>query len=577
MKPWTMVACAAGAAALIWGGSAVIGLGEDESNEIEGAVVERGPLRISVVERGNLKAAESVTLKSEIEGQTTILWLIEEGVQVQPGDLLVELDTAQLEDRRVQQEIKVQNSEASLIKAQQNFAIQESQNESDVASGERQLEFAGIDLEKYVEGDMPQQLQKLEEDILIADEELSRATQDVVWSEELQSRGFLEQAQLDADRLAKTRSDVKVKQAVRAKELYTSYEIPRRRKELEAEVDEKQRELERIKLQARARIADYEANLRSSQATFDVERKELDDMNSQLSKARIHAPVAGMVVYAIEERGRWGGGEPMQEGATVRERQEIVTIPSSAGYVADVSLHESVLEKVDVGMECRVTVDAVGAAFPGEVTFKAVLPDQGSWWANPDLRVYRTQVRVLAQDSRIRSGMSCSIEILVDELQDTLFIPVQCVFLDGGNPVCFVSGATVEKRPVEIGQNNGKWVEILSGLEQGEVVLLSVPADQNLEPAPTRHGEGDGGWGQGAVAAETGAAMGDDKPKGKGKSKGEGKSDGDGKPGATKGWTGKTSGKAATAGEDAAGKSSGGAATPSEQAAESDEDADETS
>lgn len=478
--------------------------GGDDPVAIEGATVERGPLRISVVERGNLKAAESVTLKCEIEGQTQVLYLIEEGTFVEPGELLCELDASDLKDERIEQEIKVQNRHAEYVKAEQSYQIQVSQNESDVARAERELEFARLDLKKYLEGDMPQELQKADEDILLRNEELTRARQDLEWSEKLAQKGFLEQTQLDADRLARTRSEVGLNQAKRAKQLLEEYEIPRNRKELEAEVEEKVRELERVKLQANARIADYEAELKTSKARLDLEAEDLAKIDRQLDKARIHAPVAGMVVYAVENRGRWGGGEPMQEGANVRERQEIITIPSAEGYVAVASLHESVLEKVVTGMPCLVSVDALPKrTFAGRVKFKAVLPDQQSFFANPDLRVYRTEIQITDRDADMRPGMSCSIEILVDELTDALTVPVQAVRLDAGAQVCFVSKAgTVEKRRVEVGPNNGKLVAIDSGLSEGEVVLLSPPPGTTLAPAAETQGtEGDENWQRSRAAA----------------------------------------------------------------------------
>ncbi len=527
---WLVPIALIAAAPFVW--SKINNSGAEESGPTQGAVAQFGDLRITVMERGNLEAAESVTLKSEIEGQSTVLWLIDEGVHVVPGDLLCELDTASLEDRRVQQEIKVQNAEATLIKAEQNYAIQVSQNQSDIAMAQQDLDFAKLDLEKYRDGDMPQERQKKDEDILIADEELTRAKQDLAWSERLAEKGFLEQSQLDADRLSKTRAEVTLNQAERAKELFVNYEIPRRETELQAAVEEADRELVRVKLQAKARIADFEADKLSAQATANLERDDLKKIVSQVAKGKIKAPVAGMVVYA-RERSRWGSGEPMEEGASVRERQDIVTIPSSEGFTADVSLHESVLEKVQVGMECLVTIDALGAAFPGKVTFKAVLPDQNSYWANPDTRVYRTVVKLTKPDPRMRPGMSCSVEILVDDLHDVTYIPVQSVFLDGGAPVAFVAGAgNPTKRPVVVGQNDGKWVEISDGVKAGETVLLSPPAGVELAPAkdtsrgggpPAGVGEQGGGMGGDGERKGDRGGMGGEKPSGKGGGKASGK------------------------------------------------------
>ena len=180
---------------LLGGGWVAANASFDEEADvgIEGVGVKRGPLKISVVERGALKAIDSVDLVSEIEGSTTVLWLIEEGTIVAPGDKVCELDTADLVERRVSQEISVQNTEAAYVKAQQSLAIQKSQNRSDIKRGERELAFAKADLTKYLEGDWPQQKQQAEEEIVIADEELTRARTKLEWSRKLFDKGFLEQ------------------------------------------------------------------------------------------------------------------------------------------------------------------------------------------------------------------------------------------------------------------------------------------------------------------------------------------------------------------------------------------------
>ena len=336
-----------------------VSFGEEADVGIEGVGVKRGPLKISVVERGALKAIDSVDLVSEVEGSTTVLWLIEEGVMVEPGDKVCELDTSDLVDRRVSQEIAVQNTEAAYVKAQQSLAIQKSQNDSDIKRGERELAFAKADLTKYIEGDWPQQKQQAEEEIVIADEELTRARTKLEWSRKLFDKGFLEQTELDADTLAETRAVIRVNQTKRALQLLIDHDYPRQKAEFDADVDEKGRELERIKLQATARLVDFQANERTTKARFDLETEKLARLDSQIEKAVLVAPVAGMVVYAMEERGRWGGGEPMQEGASVRERQKIITIPSSSGFIAETSLHENVLEMVDVEQPCVISVDAL--------------------------------------------------------------------------------------------------------------------------------------------------------------------------------------------------------------------------
>ncbi len=533
---WSLwIVLAAGLAACIWFFSS--GSGDDEA-VIQGQAVRRGPLRIAIVERGNLQAADAVVLKNEVEGRTTILFLIEEGTIVEAGELVCELDTSELEERRVSQEITVQNREASHVKAKQNYAIQESENVSNIQRSERELRFAKLDLKKYIEGDYPQQLQEKDEAIILSREELQRATQDLEWSERLAEKGFLENTQLEADRLGKRRNEIQLNQNTRAIELLKDYEHPRRLDELEANVAEAGRELDRINLQAKARIVDYDAEVRTTEAQLNLEREKLARIDKQIENAKLYAPSAGMIVYWQEES-RWGGGEPLQEGSEVRERQELITIPSAGSMIAQASLHESVIEQVEIGMPCLITVDAVpDDELRGQIRFKAVLPDQVSRWVNPDLRVYRSEVKLIDANDRLRPGMSCSIEIIVDEIEDALYIPLQSVFLDAGETVCFVSkGTGHEMRSIEVGKNDGKWVAIDSGLEEGEVVLLSQPAGSSLRTSSGNEGgEQSADWG--TRGTEPTAERGAGKPKEMGKAAG-----GEWKGKAGGGMRGKSSGK----------------------------------
>ena len=111
--------------------------------------VKRGPLRISVTESGTIQAREQIILKCEVEGRTTILSLVEEGTRVKKGDLLVELDASTLLDAKIDQQIRVQNTEAAFIGARENLAVVENQAKSDVDKAELALDFAKQDLKKY--------------------------------------------------------------------------------------------------------------------------------------------------------------------------------------------------------------------------------------------------------------------------------------------------------------------------------------------------------------------------------------------------------------------------------------------
>ncbi len=454
----------------------------EEVGELAGRPVLRGPLVISVHQRGNLEARNAVELKSEIEGRSTVIYLVPEGTEVEPGDLVAELDASAKRDQKVVQEIAVQNGKAALIKAEQDLEIQKSQNTSDIAAAEQKLDFAQTDLRKYEEGDWPQQLQEAEEAIVLAREELAQAKDRLDWSTRLEADGFLTRTELERDQLSFERAKIALEQAERRKRLLVDYDNPKELRRLQALVEEAKRELERVRLQARARLVDMESAVQAARARLELENEKLQKLERQIGAARLVAPVGGMVVHARTE-GRFGSGEPIQEGSEIRERQVVATIPREGGMVVEAKVHESVLKKVQPGQECFIRVDALpGREFHGHVDSVAVLPDKGAWWMNPDQRLYKTAITIDDPSPDMRPGMSCNVEIMVDRIPDTLYVPLQAVFFHRGRTICFVNGGPgdPEVREVKTGQSTDEWVQILEGLAEGEVVLLAPPPGFDL-------------------------------------------------------------------------------------------------
>jgi HlyD family secretion protein len=482
-QAWAIAAAVAVLGAAGWVGGRMAGwFDRGPALALEGATVQRGPLRISVTASGHLKAADSVLLKSEVEGRTTILSLVPEGTQVRKDDIVCELDATALVEKRFQQTITVANAEAAYVKAQQNHEIQESQNRSDIAKAKQALDFAQQDLHKFLEGERDSELERARQAIDLAKEEEARTKDKFLWSSKLAEKGFLTSSELEADRIAHHRAEVDLSQAVRDLDLLERFQMPRQEAELRGALEEAERELERVQLQAKARIVDFEADVRTSSATFELEKEKLARVESQIDRARIRAPRNGLVVYAQRDHDE----SPIQEGLEVRERQEILSIPSTDSMIAQAKLHESVLKQIKLGQTCTIDVEALpGQRFHGRVGFVAVLPDQNSWWANPNMRLYRVDVAITSKSEQMRPGMSCAIEILADELPDALYVPVQAVFRTRQGNVSFVTrGGSIEPRSVTVGRYNALWVQILDGLEEGETVLLTRPAGFEASEEP---------------------------------------------------------------------------------------------
>ena len=442
------------------------------------APVTRGPLVISVSESGTIQNLERKVVKNEVEGSATILFLVPEGSHVTKGDLLVELDSSRLVDDRTSQQIVVMNAEAAFIRARENLEVVKSQTASDVDKADLAARFAEQDLDKYEKGDYPRELQKAEADINIAEEELKRANDKLEWSKKFAAEKYITDTELQADILAAHRSQIELDLARSALDLLKQYTHQRNLDQLSSDVEQAKEALGRTKRKAAADVVQADADLKAKQSEYERQQSKLTKLDEQIVKCRILAPVDGMVVYASTgDSNRFRTSQPLDEGQQVRERQELIYLPTDQKMKAEVKIHESSLRKVKVGMPVRITVDALpGQTFWGKVSLIALLPDAQSAFLNPDLKVYNTQIDIQGDAATMRAGMSCNAEIIVEQFPEALSVPVQSVVRVGGNSVVYVPGPDGPvMREVEVGLDNNRMIRVLSGLTEGQQVLLAPP------------------------------------------------------------------------------------------------------
>ncbi|HPC95087.1 MAG TPA: efflux RND transporter periplasmic adaptor subunit [Sedimentisphaerales bacterium] len=487
-----LVILAAVALVIIW--LKVVRAGDSPTTQMATFAAQRGPLTISVLESGTIKAREQIIITNQLEGRTSIIYLIDEGTKVKKGDLLVELDASTMQDQRIDQDITVQNAEAAYVNAKENMDIVQNQAQSDVELAELTLEFARQDLNKYKEGEYPNALAKALAEIQLAEEDKTRALEKVEWSRKLYEEKYLSKTELQADELAFSRAEVNLQVAQRDRELLEDYTYKRQIAQLESDVRQAEMALERTQAKARANVAQARAELLARKQEYERQKYKLDKIDDQISKAKVYAPADGMVIYATSaRRGGWRDNrEPLDEGVEVFERQELIYLPTATSAMAEVDIHEASLEKVRLGLPAVVTVDALpGKKFMGTVGRIAPLPDPQSMWMNPDLKVYNSDIYLEEDDPALRTGMSCKVEIIVAQYEDAVYIPIQAVIRVNGKPTVYVvrPDGTVQEREVEIGLDNNSMVHVISGLEAGEVVWLAPPLKEATLKGGSRRDE----------------------------------------------------------------------------------------
>ena len=443
-------------------------------------IVRRGDFTVSIVEGGTLKAVHEVNVRSELEGTSRIISIVPEGTTAKKGELLVELDSADLRERLNNQEVVCQSADFNYVQGKENLAIQKSLNDSNVKDAELRVEFAKSDLDKYQEGDWPQAKKATQSKITIAQEELKRAQERLNWTVQLEKKGYATKSESEADQLTLQRMQIQLGAAEEELRLLEKYDYPKKVRQMQANVEQADKELERLTARSASQIAQFEADLKTRFNTLELQKTRLEQVKEQLKLTKIYAPQDGLVIFASSSNPN--SGILIEEGATVRQRQDLIKLPDVSQMMVEIRVHESHVQKIKPGQSAFVSIDSLpDEQFKGTVRRVAVLPDSSSRYYNPNLKVYATEIVIEDEIPELKPGVSGRAEVIITNLHNVLTVPIQAVTTVKGRQVCFV-GPEKKSVPVTVGMYNERWIEIKSGLREGdEVALSSAAAGDNID------------------------------------------------------------------------------------------------
>ena len=484
-RRWLLLLGAATCLALMIGVAYWLFKGQTNNSSLVFYNVEPTDLNISVTERGNLESQSDLRVLCEVddvEGDgvsgTPIVWIVENGASVKKDDLIVELDSANHMNRLDSQILDVEEARSVYIQAKVTFENQITQNETLMAEAGLKVELDELALQQYEDeegGTFQIELQDVELNIQEAKASEMIQQTNLNGVEQLYKLGYRSSGELAQARLETLKAERSLATALSRKKELVEYQYKMKRMELEGGLASAKRALQQVKRDNDAQYAQDEARMVAAEESLKKEEELLARYKSQVEKCKIFAPQDGMVAYATG-RSRYYR-EEIRPGAAVRPRQPILTLPNLQRMQVRTTIHESVLDQITKDLPVSIRVDAFpGKSYSGTVQSVAVLPDQGGWLSS-DTKVYATIITIDEKVEQLKPGMTAVAEIRVDYLKDVLAIPVQSVIQVQNDTWCYIESAGgVERRELELGRTNDKFVEIRSGIQAGERVVLNPNA-----------------------------------------------------------------------------------------------------
>jgi HlyD family secretion protein len=453
--------------------------------------VARSDLPIVVTERGYLESQEQTIIECQVAtydrnsgtSSINILSIVPNGSVVEKGDLLVELDDTAIRDRLESEMLEFQSDKSNMMQAEARKKNQITQNETSIAEAELALKLARLDRQMYIDEisgsfklaveEIERQIDDTRNTILEAQAALKLQETEKAGIEELFRLGYKGKSDLDQSRFAFMKAEAALAAAVNrlsnheaTRRQLKTYEYQKELLRLDGEVATAERSLRQVQVNNESELAQVDAQLFEAQERVARQRSRIQQLETQLKNCKIYAPNSGMVVYAQEP------GQVIAEGATVRQRQELLRLPNLAKMQVRTLIHEAVLDQVRPGLPVSVRVDAFpNRAYRGVVDEVAVVPSRND---STSAKTYDCVVVIPENVEQLKPGMTAVAEINVDRLQDVLAVPVQAIVQVDQETWCYANrNGALQKTFLELGRNNDKFVHVASGLETGDQVVLN--------------------------------------------------------------------------------------------------------
>lgn len=394
--------------------------------------IARGDLVVTVTEQGTLESSNNTEVKSKVRGFNMVTWVVEVGTVVKKGDELVRLDTKAIEENLSLNKTNVHTARATLERTK-----------ADVAKAE-------IALEAYKSGRFNAQKQVLEQAIEIAERRLARSKEIFDRSNDLFLKGFMSKLELEADEFLVTQNELEL--SIKKTELAVLMNYTK--------------EMELATLGGE--VTATKSKLQADDSGLKMDESRLQRVNQELEDCVITAPRDGLVIYP--SAAEWKATPDISEGATVRMDQVLLLMPDLEKMQVKVGVHESIIDRLDVGCEAKVTL--TDREINAKVSSVANVTKPAGWWTGNVVK-YDTIIELPVTEG-LKPGMSAEVEIVLAKHKDVLTIPVAAVVETDRGSYCWIATPDGPKRKaIELGDTNDVFIVVKEGLAEGDQVVMN--------------------------------------------------------------------------------------------------------
>lgn len=401
-----------------------------------------------------------------------IISLAPEGSWVEKGDIVCVLDSSELQKRLKIQQAQLIRAERGLAEALSGETLQEFHNARRLAQSKMQVGLAEDSLLTFEEAESLNNISRLTDEERLKSQQSDLVMQRLEHTASLTAFGYRKTNQLRKVSAEYQQSSRAVSKVRREISLMNRFKHPRSILEFNALAANARQELSRTHLQNELSLAVTRLTTLERRKWVAGAQNHVDYLTQAIAACTMTSPKSGEVLYCHKR----DEGKFIEVGSKVYYTQNMIRIADRstltiAGKVSDRQVY-SVRSEQHVEITVPTLPDRV---FSGTLTWVAPIPAASNWF-EPDVLHHKVQI-VLDENSEgladITLGATAEANIVVDDRSDVLQVPVRAVFsYDGDYAVIVEKQGQTCLRIIEVAESNGDFIEVLSGLNVDERVVI---------------------------------------------------------------------------------------------------------
>ena len=455
--------------------------------------VEKKPFKIELNLKGILEAEEAaeiayrphpLVMPPPSQGPLVIRQIAAHGAKVKKGDVLAAFDTRKIDEVIDDLETEKKVLEANIKLAEEELPLFVKSVPSELAAAETAKKLADEDLKYFREVGRPESEKLANYSVKAAQFFLEFAQEELRQLEKMYKANDLtedtEKIILKRQRFMVDMEKKYLERTIIQRDYMLKYTLPNKDKALSDNQVRQTLALEKAQKTLEPQARQKHESLMKMRFDRDKNHARLEKIRKDQGAMTLKSPIDGVVYHGKFHKGQWTGHDgKLVANGTVSPDEVFMTVVKPSPVVVHLTIEEKDVHLIKPGLAGKAKVlfrpDRKLAA---KVTKLAPLP------AAPGK--FDAQVIFQPDGGDLMPGMACSVKFVPYSKKEAITVPTSSIHEDDDKSFVYVvdKKGKQHERAVTTGQVDGDNTEILSGLREGEEILLERPGEKKASPPP---------------------------------------------------------------------------------------------